>query len=175
MWKPKRLYLSPEKQNPGLSRRSTEGAHATCGGPYLFHHVRALSPSFFLFNESNLQVSFISSRARPLFHRARVLYFQIYSFLIYLRRHPPIKRTYDGQLGDTVKHRWIVCVPVTTQILVADSTQVRIRRLTRVSSHKHRTKGLPRCASRPRPTSSPTSSCSSAESARATAEDEATF
>ena len=60
-------YLSPEKQNPGLSRRSTEGAHATCGGPYHFQNVRALSPSFFLFNESRLQISFLSSRARPFF------------------------------------------------------------------------------------------------------------
>ena len=82
-----------------------------------------------------------------------------------MRWHPPQNKTYDGRPRDTLKH-----IRALDHLCAGDHTDIgcplysSMNTSPCVSSRKHRTKRLPRCASRPRPTSSPASLCSSAES-----------
>ena len=98
MWKPKRLYsiYLPKSKIPVYLDVALKALtlHAEARTTFKTYALSLLRSSYSM----NLACKY------HFFHRARVLSFQTYSFLIYLRRHPPIKRTYDGQLGDTVKH-----------------------------------------------------------------------
>jgi hypothetical protein len=57
---PGRLYPSSNGQNSWFPRRGTLGANTSRRGPYLFHHVRFLSPSVLLCNKSHRGESLFS-------------------------------------------------------------------------------------------------------------------